>query len=70
MDFSASILVVKEAVCCMLSGVSDAVSVDVATLCLVGTQGWIGVATKNLWAVLQQVSIQMTHFSFVVLLQV
>lgn len=61
MDFSASILVVKAAVCCMLSGLGDAMSVDVATLCRPGTEGWIGVATNILWAVLQQVSIKMTH---------
>lgn len=62
MDFWASILVVKEAVCCTLSGLGDAMSVDVATLCRLGTKGWIGVATNNLWTVLQQVStIKMTH---------
>lgn len=63
MDFWASILVVKEAVCWMLSGLGDAIlmSVDVATLCGLGTKGWIGVAPNNLWTVLQQVSIKMTH---------
>lgn len=46
MDSWASILVVEDAVCGVLSGFGDAVFMDVGTGCRLGTKDYIGVATN------------------------